>query len=478
MTEDLQSTIHDGSRKHPIRNPQSQTRNSFLDALHSEIVAGSENLNAWVRQVQAQGEIESLFELETWLKGIRSFFNLDHLSLTELEKNDLLNRSFAPEIGIVGQAVRRCEAYAGNVMKAAPGARFEDFVETQMRRNRIRSQNISRIAGQLTPADSLAQLSESLNDLRITVDALELQPGREFQLFVTLGRSFNREIRNCRYVDMLLNQRFRVQYDIVDNKALTAALRSIPEEPVRRNIALVFLYLFRFLRYLKLIVADLGSDRPLKKSLVIFSLMHEEMAGLADFIRAHLLRNGNVNSSLQNAAELISYSVKMEFQRVHTRELITVSHEQDPGVVYSRIENSHGLLRNCCETCVLTLVQSIDKSFDPELLFPSRSGQLMAAEKLRQDLWGMRRWLMDVLGNKEELDSSRIIERISGFKDAALGSLMYRDWAEFESFSDALAVSINYTEIRTQIRKFVSYLEMLIQEVSKRSVFQDTNSGS
>jgi hypothetical protein len=478
MTEDLQSTIRDGSRRYPIRKPHSQARNSFLDALHSEIVAGSENLNAWIRQVQAQGEIESLFGLETWLKGIRSFFNLDHLALTELEKNDLMNRSFAPEIGIIGQALRRCEAYGGNVMKPAIGARLEDFVESQIRRNRVRSQNISRIAGQLTPADSLTQLSESLNDLRITIDALELQPGREFQLFITLGRSFNREIRNCRYVDMLLNQQFRIQYDIVDNKALTAALRSIPEEPVRRNIALVFLYLFRFLRYLKLVVADLGTDRPLKKNLVLFSLLHEEMGGLADFIRTRLLRNNEVNSSLQNAAELISYTVKMESQRVHTRELITVSHEPDPGVVFSRIENSHGLLRNCCETCVLTLIQSVDKDFDPGLLFPSRAGQLMAAEKLRQDLWGMRRWLMDVLGNKEELDSGRIIERISAFKDAALGSLMYRDWVEFESFSDALAVSINYTEIRTQIRKFISYLESLIQEVSKRSVFQDPNSDS
>jgi hypothetical protein len=50
---------------------------------------------------------------------------------------------------------------------------------------------------------------------------------------------------------------------------------------------------------------------------------------------------------------------------------------------------------------------------------------------------------------------------------------MYRDWVEFEAFSDALAVSINLMEIRTHIRKFVSYLESLIQEVSKRSVFRE-----
>jgi hypothetical protein len=85
----------------------------------------------------------------------------------------------------------------------------------------------------------------------------------------------------------------------------------------------------------------------------------------------------------------------------------------------------------------------------------------------------MRRWLMDVLGDKEELDSTRIIERINAFKNRSLHSLMYRDWAEFDAFTDALAISISLNDIRTHMRKFVRYLETLIQEVSKRSVFQE-----
>jgi hypothetical protein len=456
------------------------TQNSFLDALHSEIIAGSENLTVWIRQVQIRGAIESLFGLETWLKGIRSFFNLEHLPLSETEKGGLVTRSFAQEIGIVRQALHQCECYACDVMNQGTGGKleFEDLMEAQMRRDRLMDYSISRIAEQLTPADSVSQLLESLNDLRITIDSLKLQPGRDFQLFLTLGRSFNREIKNCRYVDMLMSQRFRLQYDFIDNKALTMTLRRIPEDLVRRNIALVFLYLFRFLRYLRLVLGDLNRDRPLKQHLVVFSLLHEEMSKLSDFLRTRLLRNREVGNALQNAAELIGYSMKMESQRVQTRELINMSRESDPGVVYSRIENSHGLLRNCYESCILTLIQSIDKKFDTTILFPSRTGQLVAAEKLRQDLWELRRWLMDVLANKEELDSNRIIERITAFKDASLRSLMYRDWAEFEAFSDALAIAINFMEIRTHIRKFVSYLETLIQEVSKRSVFREAQTNS
>jgi len=137
------------------------------------------------------------------------------------------------------------------------------------------------------------------------------------------------------------------------------------------------------------------------------------------------------------------------------------------------IENGHGLLRHCCQSGILTLVQAVDKKFDATVLFPSRAESLTSAEKLRQDLWDLRQWLTDVMANRTELDSNNIIERLVSFRENSLRSLMYRDWEEFETFSDALSIATSYIEMRTHIRKFVSFLEMLIQEVSKRSVFQD-----
>ena len=445
------------------------SRDSFLDALNSEILEGGEILDEWVRQIHARGGIESLFALETWLRGLRSFFNLEHLPLNESGTGGLLNRSFASEIRIVRKALQVCETFACSVLNADAGGEIDNTLDVRVRRGAVEDSSAGA-AMQSTPSESVCHLLEFLNDFRITIDSLK---SVSLQLFMSLGRSFNRELTICRYVDMLISRRFRPQYDAVDNRSLTTALRRIPAEPIRRNTALVFLYLFRFLRYLQLIQADLNRDCPLKQSLVIYSLLHEETAALAELLKTRLLRYNETGEALRNAAEFTAYSIKLESQRVQTRELAEVSREADPGIVYSRIENSHGLLRNCFQSCILTLIQSVDKSLVHSVLFPPRTGQLAAAEKLRQDLWELRRWLMDVLGSKEPLDSNRIIERIGVFKEASLRSLMYRDWAEFESFADALAVSSSYGEIRTHLRKFVSHLETLIQEVSKRSVFQE-----
>ena len=350
---------------------------------------------------------------------------------------------------------------------------FEEFIEIQMRKDRMPDFSLSRIVEQLTPRDSVSQLLASLNDLRVTIDAFKDQTGMDYQLFLSLGRFFDRELKSCRYIDMLLSQHLRIQYDLVENKQLAGVLHSISEDAVRRNVAIALLYLFRFLKYLKFVSTDLARDQPLQKHLVIFSLLHEEMGTLSDFLRARFLRNKVADHALQNAAELVAYSLKTEVQRVMDRELIFISREMDPAPIYMHIENAHGLLRNYCQSGILTLVQAVDKGFDAAILFPSRTESLSAAEKLRQDLWDLRQWLTDVLANKGELDSQSIIERLVLFKETSLRSLMYRDWAEFETFSDALSIATNYIEIRTHIRKFVGFLEMLIQEVSKRNVFQD-----
>ena len=274
-----------------LKNPTNQ--NSFLEALHSEIIAGSESLADWIKQIQSAGAIESLFNLETRLKSIRSFFNIDHVPLSEGERSELVTRSFASEVGIVRQAIQICEMHANLVMKPDTGDKFEfeEFIDNQIRRDRTLDFSVSRMLEQRTPRDSVSQLMESLNDIRITIDAFKNPSALNYQVFISLGRSFNRDIKNCRYIDMLLSQRFRLQYDLIDNKSLTGVLRRISDDQVRRNMALALLYLFRFLKYLKLISVELDYDRPLKQNLVIFSLLHEEMGALSDFLRSRFLKN-------------------------------------------------------------------------------------------------------------------------------------------------------------------------------------------
>jgi hypothetical protein len=452
------------------------TRDSFLDVLQSEILAGTENLASWTKHIEARGAIDDLFELEAWLKGLRCFFDLQHLPLSDSERKEIVTRSFASEIRIVRRAMQICEARAGELIKhgRTDKVEFEIFIENQLRKDNVLDYHVGKIVEQPTPLDSLIQLSESLNDLRVMIDAVEGSDRLNYQLFLSLGRSYRRAQLNCRYIEMLLTQRFRLQYDRVDNAALGSILRGIEDEGTRSGVALSLLWLFRLLKYLQLIARDMNEEGASRHFLVIFSLLHSEMGLLADFIKTRFLKRKEPGDALRSSAELIVYSLKMESQRMLERELVFAAREEEPTALYTKIENSHGMLRNCYQSCIVTLAQAFDGDFDGKAAFPSMMENLQKAQKLRQDLWDLRKYLRDILQNKSALDTNRVVERIAAFREASLRFLMYRDWGEFERLSDSLVTATIPLEVRTLLRKFVDFLETLMEEVSKRSVLKES----
>jgi hypothetical protein len=67
---------------------------------------------------------------------------------------------------------------------------------------------------------------------------------------------------------------------------------------------------------------------------------------------------------------------------------------------------------------------------------------------------------------------------LNEFRESALRTLWYRDWAVFERYSDALIGAPGTAEVQVTLRKLVNYLGKLVQDVSKRSVLQSGRSVS
>lgn len=450
-------------------------RDSFLEILHSDVVAGTQKLSAWIRRVQESGDLEILFELEAWLRGLEAFFDPANLPLSESERASMVTRSFAAELRIAGEVTRLCERHTLELtsLGQAPQVEFERFLDTQMRKQRSLDYHVGKILEEPTPQDSLHQLLASLGDLGVIVDSLRDPERQDLRLFLSIGRSFQRALRGCRYVDMLLAQRFRLQYDRVNDPVLGGLVRGIPEAANRRNVAQALLYLYRFLKYLRIVANDLAADRPLRHHLVLFALLHREMRRFADLVRSRFVKSRRAPASLRNAGGLIAHSLRMDAQRVLERELAFVAGDNDASAIYVKIENSHGILHHCLQSCIITLVQAIDPSIDGRVLFPSMVEGLQKAQRLRQDLWELRQGLKDALERKEEFDVSRLMERLAAFRETSLRHLMYRDWGEFERFADALIAAGSEVEARAQLRGFINYLDLLVLEVSKRSVLRE-----
>jgi hypothetical protein len=343
-----------------------------------------------------------------------------------------------------------------------------------MRKDKALDYDISKILQQPTPVESLAQVMDSLSDLRVLIDALGDTREQNYQIFQSLGRHFQQDLRGCRYIDMLLTQRLKLHFDRLDQPRLRSVLAAIPEESLRQSGAVILLYLFRFLLYLDLIERDLKLKQSVRHSLVIFALLHQEMERLSEFVKSRLLKGRGAGHSLWNAAELMLYSLRVDSVRAQERELIFLSQETEPPRIYTKVESGQGLLRNCFENCVVTIVQAIDKDFDGRLIFPQLVDRFQEAQKLRQDLWDLRQYMKDVLDKRVEFNLDTMMNRVTEFRESSLPFLMYRDWEEFQRFSDSTITASNPIELRILLRKFVGFLETLVQEVSKRGILHET----
>jgi len=440
----------------------------------TETTAGNETLINWMDAIQRAGGGDSLFETEMWLQAIRSFFTPEHLPLGASERRAIVKRSFAPELEIIRQTISVVEEPVQNLIALENNSsiEMEAFIQIQWNRERMQISGVPQRVEQLTPKDSAIQLQESLNGFRIVMDAVNKPSAQNYQLFLTLGRYFNQEIRCCLYIDMLMSKAFGLWHEPIENKSIAKLLSGIRDKSLRRNTSFVLLTLFRYLKYLRPISNDLKQDRPLKRNLAIFSLLHKEMGQLVEWLKRHTPQSFKGDPALYGAADLLSLSLRAESQRVINKELVWVSQESEPAKVYEKIENAHGLIRNCCQSGILSLIQAMDGDFDTGKLFPARKERMIAGEKMRTELYSLRQWLIDILESRQPLDPSQIIVRLNDFKESSLHALMYRDWAEFDALLDALSIEASFIEIRTHIRKFVKFLDALMQQLAKRSLSQ------
>ena len=174
------------------------------------------------------------------------------------------------------------------------------------------------------------------------------------------------------------------------------------------------------------------------------------------------------NAELRQAMERVFHSLQMESERVFIGKLIGVAAEKDAAALYARIEDCHGLLRNCYQNCAVTTVQVFDRSVDGKALFPSMRSRLQDGQKLQKDLWDLRLDLKADLESARDFDLARILGRISQFQDASMEYLMFKDWGAFETFSESLVAAANQADARVQVQKFTDFLSVLVQEIAKR----------
>lgn len=257
-------------------------------------------------------------------------------------------------------------------------------------------------------------------------------------------------------------------------KEINAALDLI-DNPVELGLAqTIFDEILRVFSRLNLIGSNLNKLDTLMENLSILEVLHFEIRCVLEYVETKAMNTPGISERLQEVLDGISYGISHDLKRVFERELIGEIKEQSTPVVYGKILHAHGLLTNCFQQSLITLLQIFNPTLDPIHIFDDFEERLRQSLLLCSDLAALMRVVRQGEADPAPDMLHAVVQHALKFRDGSMQYLMYRDWRGYERLALALITSIETNgDSRDLMHQFRCYLEVLYGHVKMRAVLSD-----
>lgn len=414
-----------------------------------------------------------LFEMETWLKGLEAFFNVENLPLSPEERERAAIRNYVEEIGVARDALM----HIGKVAQKLLGEGKEDFASfIQYLENQINegAPERSRHGARLASAEvEIAEAVERIGDYLRVFDELSRAKYIGLSTYVSAGRVVIRSLREDPNLGIFFREDLLPVFDTVDKRTLARVMSRVTDRRSKRELATLFVGLFKGLHYADEIAASLPRPATRRRALVLFSRIRALAESLSEYIRGKLLYEEPAESPRWEALDRLLFSTEMELRKVMEGELVDVARLRESRAGLERMENACGLLRDLFEQNILALAEAYTGSVDPRRIFPEHVTRQQQSVRLRAALWDLvlacRRY--QETGTKKALDEFQ--EELASFRRGAMRYLMFKDWSVFDRFAVGFTRDRSLKTFLAAAHQFEIFAKTLIREIGKRQVLSE-----
>jgi hypothetical protein len=438
----------------------------------SELLRGE--LRRWTDEVAAAGKASELFELEMWLRTFERFFRTGNQPSADGEGRSLTLRDWSEELRLVDDALLRVVHLTTSILteEEVDLTRFDRYVEASFGSDHALDPYIEKLIRHTTPEAALVLLRESFENLHLLLLDLVRLSRLPHTTFQAVGRLIYRELRRSDLVALLIDKKFKPVHDRVPNRPVARLIREIQDPAERRQAAKVFLELFRLLHYLEYTDPTRLGEEHLRDAVLPLTLIVSETRLLLAYIQRKVLKGKEPTRPLEEVYDSFVYCIPLELKKVAGSELTDVTVVRQAENVRTRVENSHGILKDCFQQSVVQLAQVFDASIDGVRIFPDFMARREQSIHLRDGLAAVIATLREFQKQKDEASATRMKRAISEFYDHSMKYLMYRDWSGFELFYIEILKCVSLSGLQQIAHRFETFLVTLLREVQKRSILQ------
>jgi archaeosine-15-forming tRNA-guanine transglycosylase len=422
-------------------------------------------------------------ELDVLLKALERYFDPEN----HQEGNPAgPGRDYSKELAIVRDGALRGQTILECVM---PESRrnsywFQKFAEQKLLPEAEKDSFREWVEKQDTPEKGLYLIYDTLINIKNVIGELLKGGNAGYSSFLGIGQILSRQIRSNRHFNPFRRE-INQEFDIIENREISALVKGIPDREERKTVSMVFLYLFRFLRYLNQM--DLATQRAVAlhvDMLVLFLLRHE----IQIFSKKAESYSEQAPPELANILGSIAYQFSMEQRRVFRQEMRDIL-SKSSGQQRGKIENSHGILKNLTEQVTIMLAQSLNEKYKwkreirGEDIFENYFTRIEQSLRLRDDVAVLHR-LISLLEKKARSPRERAMlvaalqNYMSYFESFTFRLLRYEDYEEFASFFVELAALLKKSEkefdrLFEKCMQFKIYLETALRHVANRAELKE-----
>ena len=410
---------------------------------------------------------EPSWELQVHLRALASYFTTANHPFGETERAELLTHDFTHELRVARDFILRCSGLAEHHSTITAGTRFaEDILGDELRQGLVERTSASQLSGD--SCDST--VSAVLSDLHLLCEGLLETRSVSFHAWTGLTRIGLRQLLQTE-AGLMIDDTSE-GHPVVPHE-LIALTTHISPDSLCADVSLVFTRLFGMLEVSKLIELALSSDQPLKQTLPFFSLLRGETRRLLDLLAERTLRIEGLDPAVHEYLDGVAYAIRMELRKTFEHELVGLASLRHAPHVFGRVENAHGLLRDCFQQSIISVARAFDSQFDGVGLFNNFRTKLEQSLLLRSELWSVLSAMRCAGDGPWQNATGQLLDHLNHFRNGSLRFLMYKDWDAFERFVEEVSAAKSSAELQPVLHRFQAFLETLFGQVSMRAVLAD-----
>jgi len=429
----------------------------------------------WV--ARSKEENNNLYsELDVLLRALDRYFNVENLTFSE----NINGKNFYEELFTVRDTIMRVLSVLEVVMPESKKNAywFQKYTESKY----LSAHKIDAFREELYRQDTqekgLYLLYDSFINIRGLITDLLRSGNISYLGFTNVGHLISKAIRENIFFNPFRKD-LNPEFDRIGNAAISGIVKSLTDREEKKQISVVFIYLFRLLRVLGFVEIATQSSVSLHSSLMLLILLRSEINTFRNSVEKALkkIKSPKLNGLLQ----ALSYQFAIESKRVYLQELKDINRKKNAVQFRGKIENSHGILKNLVEHSIVHIAQFYSPEIKGENIFPSFMTKKEQSRRLREDIWALHKFIT-LLEKKSGMpqDRVKVFESLKSymlyFESFTFRLLRYDDYEEFILFFNALnaittemILGPGFREIMEKVRHLKIFLETTLSHIGNRS---------